>query len=72
MTSYFLERQLAGLTDGQARDLSASLMLPRRRASSAFTTEDPAGGRIGFRARLRDPGSEATSAWSPPAHVVPL
>ncbi len=41
-------------------------------ASSAFTTEDPAAGRVAFRTRLRDPGSGATSAWSPPAHVVPI
>jgi hypothetical protein len=41
-------------------------------ASSAFTTEDPAGGRVAFRARLRDPGSGSASGWSPPAHVVPI
>lgn len=41
-------------------------------ASFAFTTEDPPGGRVAFRARLRDPGSETASGWSPPAHVVPV
>ena len=41
-------------------------------ASSGFATEDPAAGRVSFRARLRDPASAAVSGWSPPTHVVPV
>jgi hypothetical protein len=41
-------------------------------APSAFTTEDPTSGWIAFRARLREPTSGIASAWSPPAHVVPI
>ena len=40
--------------------------------SSGFATEDPAAGRVSFRARLRDPASGAVSGWSPPTHVVPI
>jgi hypothetical protein len=41
-------------------------------ASSGSVTEDPAAGRVSFRARLRDPASGAVSGWSPATHVVPV
>ena len=37
---------------------------------TAFFAADAGAGRYAFRARLRDPGTGASSDWSPPAHVT--